>query len=215
MAWFAQEPRVTEWLAVDDDALRGHVLALLRVDRPALILVDGRSGSGKSTLAARLAAVLDAGVVHTDDIAWQHHPTDWADLLVAGILEPWRSGCGGSFRPPRWVAKNRPGAIEVPTTRILVAEGVGAGRSELAASADLVVWVQADPEEARRRGILRDMDLGRTRAQAEDFWEEWGRFEDPFLAADRPWTRAHLIIDGTARGADGDTRLAIGPISAG
>ena len=215
MEWWADEPRVPAWTATDDDRLRGLVETHLPPGRPALILVDGRSGSGKTTLATRLARLLEAGVVHTDDIAWQHHPTDWADLLVAGILEPWRSGDGGSFRPPRWVAKNRPGAIEVPTTRILIAEGVGAGRTELAASADLVVWVQADPEEARRRGILRDMDLGRTRAQAEDFWEEWGRFEDPFLAADRPWTRAHLIIDGTARGADGDTRLAIGPISAG
>jgi predicted kinase len=35
----------------------------------ALVLVDGRSGAGKSTFARRLAQVLDASVVHTDDIA--------------------------------------------------------------------------------------------------------------------------------------------------
>ncbi len=214
MEWWADEPRVPAWTATDDDRLRGLVETHLPPGRPALILVDGRSGSGKTTLATRLARLLEAGVVHTDDIAWQHHPIDWTDLLVTGVLQPWRAGIGGSYRPPRWVTKGRPGAIDVPTSRVLVVEGVGAGRATLAADADLVVWVQSEPAEARRRGIARDKELGRTRAQAEDFWVEWSRFEDPFIAADRPWTRAHLIVDGTHPDNDDLTRLAAGPLSA-
>lgn len=217
MRWWPEEPEVTDWEPLDDATLRARVAALLPADRPALVLVDGRSGSGKSTFASRLARLLGAGVVHTDDVAWQHHPTDWADLLVSGVIEPWRRAAdggdhtGGAFRPPQWIARDRPGAIEIPATRVLVVEGVGAGRRELAALAELVVWVQADPAQARRRGLARDVELGRTPAEAEDFWDEWARFEDPFLAADQPWTRAHLVVNGTAPQADSRVFLARRP----
>lgn len=197
MRWWPEEPAVTAWEPVDDSGLRTRVQALLPLDRAPLILVDGRSGGGKSTFAGRLAGLVDATVVHTDDIAWHHHPIDWADLLVAGVLDPFRRGDPVVFRPPAWVARDRPGAIEVPAGRCLVVEGVGASRAELAAHADLVVWVQSDPTEARRRGLARDVVLGRSPEQAEAFWDEWARSEDPFIAADRPWTRARLIVNGT------------------
>lgn len=210
------EPDFGPWRPVDEGELAGLLGGRLPVDGPALVLVDGRSGAGKSTLAARIVEALaaadvgmdgrggggSAAVVHTDDVAWCYSPMNWADALVSGILEPWSAGwsAGGpvTFRPPGWEAKGRPGAIEIPAgTRILVVEGVGAGRAELAARADLVVWVQSDALEARRRGVARDVDLGRTLAQAEDFWDEWGSFEDPFLAADRPWERADFVVLGT------------------
>lgn len=162
-----------------------------------LVLVDGRSGSSKTTTAARLAELLDAVVVHTDDVAWHLHPTDWEDELVAGVLDPWRRGESVDYRPPGWIAKGRPGSVVVPPTRILVVEGVGAARASLAAGADLVVWVHSDAAEARRRGVARDVVTeGRSREEAERFWDEWAAHEDPFLAAERP-RRAHLIVDGT------------------
>ncbi len=198
------EPDFGPWRPVGDDELAGLVGGRLPVDQPSLVLVDGRSGAGKSTLATRLAVVLagPTAVIHTDDVAWCHSPMNWADLLVSGILQPWYAGWSAgepvTFRPPAWQAKGRPGAIEVPAeTRVLVVEGVGAGRAELAGRADLVVWVQSDAVQARRRGVARDVELGRTLAQAEDFWDEWAAFEDPFLAADRPWDRADLVVLGT------------------
>jgi energy-coupling factor transporter ATP-binding protein EcfA2 len=197
MRWWPEEPAVTAWEPVDDSGLRTRVQALLPLDRAPLILVDGRSGGGKSTFAAQLAGLVDATVVHTDDIAWHHHPIDWAELLVSGVLDPWRRGELVAFRPPAWVARDRPGAVEAPAGRGLVVEGVGASRAELAPHADLAVWVQSDPTEARRRGLARDVVLGRSPEQAEAFWDEWARSEDPFIAADRPWTRARLIVNGT------------------
>jgi hypothetical protein len=57
--------------------------------RPVVLAVDGRSNAGKTTLAARICrAVPGAGVVHTDDIAWEHSRFGWADLLIEGILVP-------------------------------------------------------------------------------------------------------------------------------
>ncbi len=164
-----------------------------------LILVDGRSGSGKSTITGVLAAELGAAVIHTDDIAWWLHPVAWDDALVDGVLKPWSAGQAVRYRPPGWIDKGRPGHVEVPAdARVLIVEGVGAGRARLAAMADRVVWVQADRPEARRRGIERDMVLeSSSRADAEAFWEDWASNEDPFIASDQPWTRADLVVNAT------------------
>lgn len=198
----SEEPQAPGFAAVryDDLARRLGLTPGVR----ALVLVDGRSGSGKSTFAARLAAAVGAHVVHTDDVAWHLHPIDWTRELVTGVLTPWRRGGAVDYRPPGWIAKGREGSVQVPAgTEMLIVEGVGAGREELAALADVVVWVQSDGTEARRRAIVRDMDVeGRTRQEAEDFWDEWARSEDPFLADDRPWSRAGLVALGTP-GVDG------------
>jgi len=84
----------------------------------------------------------------------------------------------------------------VPRRPLLVVEGVGAGRADLAVGAELVVWVQADRDEARRRGLARDVAFGRTPEEAEAFWDGWMRAEEPFLADDRPWSRASLVVNG-------------------
>lgn len=189
------------WQSVDAPGLTDLLGRLLPAVGPALVLVDGRSGSGKTTAAQRLAAATGAGVVHTDDLAWHHDPMEWADLLVDGVLAPWRRGEPVSFRPPAWAARGRPGAVEVPVCRVLVVEGVGVGRASLARLADLVVWVSTDRAVARRRGIQRDVTLGRTRAEAEEFWDEWMRAEEPFLAREQPWERAGLVLDGATASA--------------
>jgi len=159
--------------------------------RPRELAVDGRSGSGKSTLVDGLiATVPGAAVVHTDDVAWHHDFFDWADLLVDGVLVPWRAGRDVAYRPPPWDARGRPGAITVPSSAaLLVVEGVGAGRRAFAPYLDALIWVQTDRAVATRRGLERDGgDVA--------FWDEWEARERPFLAADRPWARADLVVNG-------------------
>jgi hypothetical protein len=159
--------------------------------RPRVLAVDGRSGSGKSTLVARLlATVPGAAVVHTDDVAWYHDFFDWADLLVDGVLVPWRAGRDVAYRPPAWDVRGRAGAITVSAEApLLVVEGVGAGRRAFGSYVDTVIWVQTDRAVAARRGLERDDgDVA--------FWDEWEARERPFLAADRPWERADLVVSG-------------------
>jgi hypothetical protein len=158
---------------------------------PRVLAVDGRSGSGKSTLVDRLAATVPGvAVVHTDDVAWHHDFFDWADLLVDGVLVPWRAGRDVAYRPPPWDARGRPGAITVPSgAPLLVVEGVGAGRRAFAPYLDALVWVQTDRAVATRRGLQRD-------GGDVTFWDEWEARERPFLAADRPWARADLVVNG-------------------
>ena len=175
-----------------------------------MVAVDGRSAAGKSTVAERLReAIPGAWVVHTDDVAWWHSFFGWADLLRDGVLEPVRRGdLPVRYRPPAWDERARPGAIEVPVgCRVLIVEGVGAGRSDLADLVDALVWVQSDVVEARRRGLIRD---GGDEA-AEAFWDEWDAEEVPFLELHAPWARADLVVCGTpevAHAAAPDLALA-------
>ncbi|MEU4196976.1 hypothetical protein AB0E69_34100 [Kribbella sp. NPDC026611] len=173
-----------------------------QAERPCIVAVDGRSGGGKSTLAQRLVgAIPDSAVVHVDDVAWHAPMFGWHDALASGVLEPLRRGEAVSYRPPAWDLHDRPGAIAVPAgQRLVIVEGVGAGRRELAGLIDCLVWVQSDYAEAERLGIARDLASGVNGGpQATvEFWHTWMAAENPFLQSDRPWDRANVIAAGTS-----------------
>jgi hypothetical protein len=188
-------PWQTESLAHFADSLTGPSL-----NRPRLIAVDGRGGSGKTALAGRLRHLLHpAAVVHSDDVAWNHSRFGWDDLMIGGVLEPLRAGRDVHYRPPAWQREGRDGHIDIDAdVSAVIVEGVGVSRRELAPLFDVLVWVQCDYDEALHRGILRDRaELGRDDEEALREWWAWEAEEVPFLRADRPWDRAHVIV-GTA-----------------
>ena len=197
------EPAVNRWRPQEWSAVAAELMshAAAAGSRPVLVAVDGRSGAGKSTMALRLASeVPGAEVVHTDDVAWWESAFGWDHLLAAGILVPLRQGGGVSYRPPAWDRRGRDGSIDIPAgCPLVLIEGAGASRVGLASLLDATIWVQADVDEATRRGIARDaatpVHAGQEAATA--FWWEWQAAERPFLAADRPWDRADLILCGT------------------
>ena len=206
------EPAAGPWQAVTLVELAGMVLdaAGAVVDRPRIVAVDGRSASGKSTLARRLArAVAGSATVHTDDIAWWHSAFDWAPLMIDGVLGPARRGESVVFRPPAWDARGRPGAVEVPAgTSTLIVEGVGAGRRETAHLVDAMVWVQSDASVRERREAAR-IAAGQTDAEVS---ERWMREEVPFVADQRPWERAFVVVCGTPEGLhDPQTHVVVAP----
>jgi energy-coupling factor transport system permease protein len=111
----------------------GSLVSLARA-RPAragatrVVVVDGFSGSGKTTLARRLAATLDAPLVHGEDVV-----PGW-DGLAEGVrhvsealLEPLARGEPGRLRRWDWHA-GRPGPdVVVPPAPVLVVEGCARG----------------------------------------------------------------------------------------
>jgi hypothetical protein len=189
-----EETRFGNLRTVTTPQLAGEVEAHVPagLGRPPVVAIDGRSGSGKSTIARAIATAVDGTtVVSTDDLAWHHSFFGWADLLTDGVLEKVRRPEDVDFRPPAWVARNRPGSIRVPaSSRLVVIEGVGAARLEAAAFTDLVIWVQSDVEQARHRCLTREAHD----PDAEAFWNEWMAEEIPFLARHRPWERADLVV---------------------
>ena len=98
------------------------------------------------------------------------------------------------YQPPAWAIRGRTGHIDVSANAsVVIIEGVGAARREVTHLLDAVVWVQSDFAEAKRRAILRDGGD----APARERWHAWMTEELPFLAADRPWERATIIVAGT------------------
>ncbi len=189
--------------------------------RPAVLAVDGRSNNGKTTVAARIGEMVPGSVViHTDDIAFAHSRFGWADMLIDGILVPVQSrGQAVSYRPPRWDEHRREGSIEVPAgCPLLIMEGDGAGRREVAQLIDTLIWVQADEREAARRSAARvanppAADLANKAVDGAPFDEEgWMAEEIPFNAAQRTWERADIIVCGTPEiPYDRSTEIVIAP----
>jgi hypothetical protein len=180
--------------------------------RPVVLAVDGRSNAGKTTLAARICRVVPgSAVVHTDDIAWKHSRFGWADLLIEGILEPAHQGRAVSYRPPRWAGHGREGSIEVPADcPLLVIEGDGSGRNEVAYLLDALIWVQSDEREAERRVLAR---IGKpNEAPTLGHHHEWMAEERPFNITQRTWERADLIACGTPQiPCDPVTEIVLAP----
>ena len=212
----AEEPEAGPWRAellttfIDTMIRRGR--GDVAPSRPVVLAVDGRSNAGKTTLAARIGrAVPGSAVVHTDDIAWRHSRFGWADLLIAGILEPVHQGRAVSYRPPRWAEHGRDGSIEVPAgCPLLVIEGDGAGRREAADLIDALIWVQSDEREAERRVLTR---IGKP-DEAPTIWHhrEWMAEEIPFNTAQRTWERANVIVCGTPQiPCDPVTEIVVAP----
>ena len=215
-----EEPEAGPWRA---EPLSTLVAAIIRREpgnatpgRPVVLAVDGRSNAGKTTLAARIGrAIPGSVVVHTDDIAWKHSRFGWADLLIDGILEPVRQGRAVSYRPPRWTGHGRDGSLEVPADcPLLVVEGDGAGRREVAGLIDVLIWVQSDEGEAERRVLDR---IGKPdEAPTLGHHREWMAEERPFNAAQRTWERADVIVCGTPQiPCDPVTEIVLAPPPAG
>jgi hypothetical protein len=201
-----EEPEAGPWRA---ERLSTVVNAVTRQglnqSRPVVLAVDGRSNNGKTTLAERIRELVPGSVViHTDDIAWEHSRFGWADLLIDGILVPVRQGHAVSYRPPRWQEHGREGSLDVQAgCPLLIIEGDGAGRREVAHLIDTVIWVQADERETERRSAARAenpsaADLANQATDGAPFDEDgWLAEEIPFNTAQRTWERADLVVCGT------------------
>ena len=192
----AEEPPAGPWRRAELSEVVGELVGIKAPSRTAVVAIDGRSSSGKTTLARRASALLpDSSVVHTDDIAWHHSAFDWARLLIEGVLEPAQAGRPVSYRPPAWDARGRAGSIDVPAgIRLLLVEGVGASRRELRGLLDGAVWVQTDLDQTLARDRVR---VAAGEISPEDY-RAWMAEEDEFLADQRPWERADLIILGSS-----------------
>lgn len=216
----AEEPAAGPWRPLHLDVLTARLLAAAGdpVGRPRIVAIDGRGAAGTTTLATAVAGrVPGAVVVHTDDLAWHEPLFGWGHLLVEHVLRPLHAGAALRFVPRQWVARGRAGAIEVPAgCPLVLVEGTGARQRGHAALIDASVWVQADLVEAERRGLARDTASGVNgdAEQAAAFWHHWMAAELPFLAAQRPWEDADLVVNGTPTAPLADDHVeAAGPLA--
>ncbi|MHB1087015.1 MAG: uridine kinase family protein [Minisyncoccota bacterium] len=131
-----------------------------------IIGVSGYGGSGKTNFANELRALLNAPAVGVD--SFQKNRTDkeyslWNIMdyarLEREVLAPFVSGATsiryGHFE---WAQNNAQEMREVPSTNILIIEGVGLFRPELMKYFAYTIWVDCPLEEAIARGKKRDKD---------------------------------------------------------
>lgn len=167
-----------------------------------VVAIDGRAGAGKTTFATRLGAALDAArtswtVVHTDDLSTHADFFGWWPTLVAGVLEPLRDRKPGSHPVYDWVQRRVTAQRVIPVTEVLLVDGVGSGRRELAGFLAYDIWLEVEVRVAENRGLRRDLAEHPTRQRdLTRFWAEWVRLEAAYLGAERGWDRADLLVDG-------------------
>ena len=154
------------------------------------------------SLGDQLAEILRAQIVEGDLAAGTHLVEDTLASDHDVSRGPVRDAIK-TLMAEGWLESRRRGFFvrELTATDITELYQIREAAEQLASAlAQLVVWVHGgQPYERRRRGIERDIATeGRDRAEAEAFWDDWARHEDPFLAATRPWERAQLLVDGTS-----------------
>ncbi|MGC0416213.1 uridine kinase family protein [Embleya sp. AB8] len=156
-----------------------------------LIAVDGIGGSGKTTFADALATHLaGAPVVRLDDFARPGDFFGWLPRLREQLLEPLARREPARCDTYDWAGYRISGYSEVPPAPVLILEGVGAARRELGPVTALRIRVDTPPALAAARTLDRDGP------QLAWFWRLWRAAEAAHLAADRPWERPHVRVDG-------------------
>ena len=169
--------------------------------RTKLIAVDGPSGAGKTTFALRLAKLLDAPVVHTDDLldGWDDQFTFW-DRLESRVLSPLRSGRTATYQRYQWhLGKFAGPPLVVDPAPAVLLEGVSAARREIRPELSLAVFVVAPPDLRWRRALARDGDDS---VAFRAYLGRWRAAENRHFAEDETAEAADLIVDGAATTAE-------------
>jgi uridine kinase len=155
--------------------------------------VDGFGAAGKSTLARRIAAELPgAHVIEVDDFG-RTSVRGWdRELFRDQVLRPLLAG--RSARYQRWDLMADAGLdwVEVPCGVPVVVEGVSATDDRVPVPWDVTMWMAAPAAVRRRRIVARDSDP----ALLERWRADWLPGEQAYAAAQRPWRRVDLIVDG-------------------
>ena len=183
-----------------EESLANLAVKISNIVPKPLILVDGVAGSGKTTLAAKLADLLNANLVHSDDVSWCADPIHWDGEMLAGIVNPWRGGNDVAYKPTGWIKDNRPGSINVDPNRALVIEGMGASRKTLRTIATYSIWVDTEPKIARARVVQRDLANGENGGTIEsitEFANWWDSLLTPLLLEEKSWKYVDIIVSGS------------------
>ena len=163
-------------------------IAEIRQER-MLITLDGPCASGKTTLAEKLAGVLEAPVVHTDEYVVPHARKTAERLAVPGgncdagrleqeVASPWKQGKTVRYRRYDCRKDCLLPEEELPEGRILILEGSYSNVPEIRRHADLRIFVTASRETREKRLEKRESE-----ASLQRFHEMWIPLEDRYFEA--------------------------------
>jgi para-aminobenzoate synthetase len=186
-------------------------LRMLDGKKPVLVALDGGSGAGKSTLAARLASVLNAALIQSDDfyaahisaaewaihtpaekardvIDWQRLRRDAIEPLLAGKLARWHAFDFEKLRPDGTYPL-RIDFVECQPAAVIILDGAYSSQPALLDLIDLSVLVDV-PVTVRHERL--------SRRENEDFlhgWHaQWDESEVYYFENIRPRSSFDLVV---------------------
>lgn len=167
----------------------------LRAARPScgrvrVVAVDGPSGAGKSTFAARLAEILGAPVVGSDDfrVPWDGDPMAWWPPFTRQVLDRLAMDRPGGYLRFDWRLGEYTDPVMIPVVPVLVVEGVGAARQ--GAPLSFRIWLDTPPDVRLARLAERDGP------ESMPLWHIWRASEEAHFAADRTRDHVDVVVDG-------------------
>ncbi|MFL6239952.1 MAG: uridine kinase [Actinomycetes bacterium] len=159
-----------------------------------MVGIDGPAGSGKSTLARRIARLLAAPIVTTDDfLSWADLDT-WWPRFESDVLQPLFDQRDARYQVRDWHGDPEGTSVDrwktVTWAPVIVVEGVTSTRRQLADRLAYRIWVEAPDDLRLERGLARDGEYWLRH------WVDWLRMESEFFTVDGARQRADLIVDG-------------------
>lgn len=161
-----------------------------RCGETLVIAVDGRAGAGKTTFGEALAAEMGAAHLDIENTypGWDGLE-EGARLAREELLEPVATGRPGALPQWDWL-ESRPGEpLVVAPPAFLVLSGTGSGATANGTYLSLLVWMELDDDERRRRALERDGEL------FELHWDRWSRQVEEHLAREQTRERAGAVVD--------------------
>ena len=172
--------------------------------RPAVVAISGFGGSGKSTFASMVAEIFNAPIVCVDrfriDRTIQSF-THWKGMdferLEEEILIPFYSGMS-PVRYGHWdhTANAIVKEVDVQHSGLLIIEGVGLFRPELAKYLTYKIWMDVPLDVATARGKKRDREVHKN-PQDEEWDGSWKRNDEEYFNAYKPKEMADLVINNS------------------
>jgi uridine kinase len=152
-----------------------------------IITIDGVAGAGKTTLAAYMADEYKdratVSVIHMDDLydGWSDPLGEALSRKLELIASAHREGRDLELTKYDWLRDYPGDLLPIPSTELLILEGVGSGQSSIREFVETKIWIDLEPIVGLRRVLARDgfeieeQMLGFLEAQRIHFVEEGTR----------------------------------------
>ena len=152
-----------------------------------IITIDGVAGAGKTTLAAYMADEYKdrttVSVIHMDDLydGWSDPLGEALSRKLELIASAHREGRDLELTKYDWLRDDPGDLLPIPSTELLILEGVGSGQSSIPEFVETKIWIDLEPIVGLRRVLARDgfeieeQMLGFLEAQRIHFVEEGTR----------------------------------------
>ncbi len=180
--------------------LFNRIDALMKLDRPIYVAIDGNSGAGKTSLASIIGDVYDCNIFHMDDFFLRPELKTEERLKEVGgnvdyvrfyeeVIQGLKSGREFSYRPYNCQTMALEDAVHVRPKKLNIIEGVYSMHPILIDFYDLKVFLAIDPEEQSRRILERNGPFMHKR-----FINEWIPLENRYFEAAKIKEKSDLVF---------------------